>query len=185
MCLVTTAYGGACTEARSSMLIYARSHLKAARPWESKEFLWCTGCVHGTPPPFLRRSAPPPQLLVLGQSRFKHGGAASHGRPPMHPAASCATRRALHAAARRGRTRREQEQRTARGPYTQAAGPHPQSTPTRTRAQHSRTHTHTHGAWHTAHDAGRAGGRARRVGASGGTAASAARCSLLCFGACD
>jgi len=58
-------------------------------------------------------------------------------------------------------------------------GPHPQSTPTRTRAQHSRTHTHTHththGAWHTAHVAGRAGGRARRVGASGGTAASPRR----------
>ena len=45
-------------------------------------------------PPFLRRSALPPQLLVLGQyvPWFKPGGAALHGRLPMHPAASCAAR---------------------------------------------------------------------------------------------
>ena len=106
-------------------------------------------------------SAPGPRPVP----RFKPGGAASHGRLPMHPAASCATRRALHAAARRGRTRREQEQRTARGLFTQAAGPHPQSTPrARPRAlEHStaaRTRTRTctgHGTRRTT-QGGRAGG---------------------------
>jgi len=116
-------------------------------------------------PPACRRPRRPrrPATCVPGTRpapRFKSGGAHQTAvRRAPSPAAprACSTR--PHATWARTKN--------------STPGPHPQSTPTRTRAQHSRTHTHTHththGAWHTAHVAGRAGGRARRVGASGGT----------------
>jgi len=117
-----------------------------------------TGC-----PVAVRRCRRRPATCVPGTRpapRFKSGGAHQTAvRRAPSPAAprACSTR--PHATWARTKN--------------STPGPHPQSTPTRTRAQHSRTHTHTHththGAWHTAHVAGRAGGRARRVGASGGT----------------
>ena len=107
------------------------------------------------PPSFLRCSAPsaPGPRPV---PRFKPGGAASHSRP----AASNAARRVLRAAARRGRTRGEQEPRKekAHGPmrrYTHAR---------RWTAPLQHAHAHASTTQPHAHARRRAGGRAGRLG---------------------
>ena len=135
---------------------------------ESKEFLflWCEGCPRHTAA-FLRRSAssaPGPRPA----RRFKPGGAASHRRP-------CPPANAPSRQLRRPRAARFvrllvgcEEQQNSRGPPVHAAGPHPGARPRHAHARRNAAATHTH-------DAGRAGGWARRVGSAGGLGASVRR----------
>ena len=108
--------------------------------------------------------------VTVGQYPGSSPGELHHTavRRCVHPAASCATRRALHAAARHGRTQYEQEPKKGTRPV-QRCWTAPRSTPTRTRAQHSRTHTHD--ARRRAQGAGRAGLAGGRFGWYGGVAA--------------